>query len=129
MPRDPRRDSLYLTDIVSACRTVRRWIGSYGVEWSDDEILQNAVLRQLMVIGEASACLSEDVRATVPVIPWREIRGFRNQAVRAYFSLDWAIVQEVVDVNLPDLERHALTMLMARYPDVAAEFESREPRL
>ncbi|WP_433351086.1 HepT-like ribonuclease domain-containing protein [Microtetraspora malaysiensis] len=69
----------------------------------------------------------EELEALRPAIA--EIRGFRNQAVRAYFSLDWAIVQEVVDVNLPDLEWHALTMLMARYPDVAAEFESREPRL
>ncbi|GLX02855.1 hypothetical protein Misp02_69410 [Microtetraspora sp. NBRC 16547] len=77
-----------------------------------------------MVVGEASACLSEELRDAIPEIPWRAIRGFRNQAVHAYFSLDWAIVREVVDMNLPDLEQHALAMLRSRFPDVATAFET-----
>ncbi|MCT9934086.1 DUF86 domain-containing protein [Planotetraspora sp. A-T 1434] len=86
-------------------------------------MLRNDVLRQLMVVGEASACLSEELRAEIPEIPWREIRGFRNQAVHAYFSLDWTIVREVVDVNLRDLELHVLALLQTRFPEVATAFD------
>jgi uncharacterized protein with HEPN domain len=88
MPRD-RRESLYLADIVEAARTVARWLSEHGDRWESDDILRNAVLRQLMVIGEAASNLSEELRSTLPEIPWRQIRGFRNHAVHAYFSLDW----------------------------------------
>jgi Ribonuclease HepT-like len=70
---------------------------------NDDDILRNAVLRQLMVVGEAASCLSSEIRDRLPEVPWQEIRGFRNHAVHAYFSLDWSIVWEVAQVNLPDL--------------------------
>jgi uncharacterized protein YutE (UPF0331/DUF86 family) len=53
-------------------------------------------------------------------VPWREIRGFRNHAVHAYFSLDWSIVWEVAQVNLPDLGRRAMALLRTDYPDIAA---------
>ncbi|WP_204018388.1 HepT-like ribonuclease domain-containing protein [Sphaerimonospora thailandensis] len=71
--------------MVEACRTIRRWLDTHGHRWDEDDLLRNAVLRQLMVIGEASACLSEDLRVELPEIPWREIHGFRNHAVHAYF--------------------------------------------
>jgi uncharacterized protein with HEPN domain len=80
MPRDPRREFLYLADIIDSARTVARWLAERGEQWDDDEILRNAVLRQLSVVGEAASCLSDDVRGRLPGIPWREIRGFRNIA-------------------------------------------------
>jgi uncharacterized protein with HEPN domain len=62
MPREARRDYLYLADIVDSARTVARWLAEHDGQWDDDEILRNAVLRQLSVIGEAASSLSEDVR-------------------------------------------------------------------
>lgn len=64
-------------------------------------------------------CLSDELRERLPDVPWHEIRGFRNHAVHAYFSLDWAIVREVADANLPDLERRTLALLRAEFPEVA----------
>ena len=123
MPRDARRDSLYLADIVEAARAVARWLGDHGDRWDDDEILRNAVLRQLTVVGEAASCLSPNTRDRLRDIPWHEIRGFRNHAVHAYFSIDWAIVREVADVNLPDLEHKASALLRAEFPDVAERLD------
>lgn len=123
MPRDPRRDSLYLADIVEASRTIARWIEGRREEWDADEILRNAVLRQLMVVGEAAACLDESIRADLPDIPWRQIRRFRNHAVHAYFSLDWAIVWEVAEADIPALEKGVMHLLSARFPDVAQRLE------
>ena len=67
----------------STARARSRWLAERGEQWDDDEILRNAVLRQLSVVGEAASCLSDDVRGRLPDIPWREIRGFRNIAVHA----------------------------------------------
>ncbi|WP_432765767.1 HepT-like ribonuclease domain-containing protein [Nocardia cyriacigeorgica] len=75
MPREPRSDSLYLADIVIASRTVARWLDQRGAEWDSDDILRNAVLRQLLVVGEASSNLSAEVRDKLPEIPWQHIRG------------------------------------------------------
>jgi hypothetical protein len=55
-------------------------------------------------------------------IPWREIRGFRNIAVHAYFSLDWDVVHEVATVNLPDMAPRVLALLRVEAPDIAAKF-------
>jgi uncharacterized protein with HEPN domain len=120
MPRDPKRDSLYLADIAEAARTVARWIERHGDGWADDEILLNAVLRQLMVVGEAASCLSAETMERLPDIPWKEIRGFRNQAVHAYFSIDWVIVREVAVTNLPELRERAIAFLRTDFPEIAA---------
>ena len=122
MPRDLRRELLYLADIVESARTVARWLADRGEKWNEDEILRNAVLRQLSVVGEAASCLSDDVRGRLPGIPWREIRGFRNIAVHAYFSLDWDVVYEVATVNLPDLTPKVLSLLRVEDPRIAAKF-------
>jgi len=124
MPRDPQRELLYLADIVESARTVARWLAERGAQWDDDEILRNAVLRQLSVVGEAASCLSDDVRRRLPGIPWREIRGFRNIAVHAYFSLDWDVVHEVATVNLPDMAPKVLALLWVEAPTIAAKFGS-----
>lgn len=123
MPRDPRRDSLYLADIVEAARTIARWIQRHGDDWAEDEILLNAVLRQLLVVGEAATSLSAEALDRMPEIPWRNIRGFRNQAVHAYFSMDWSIVREVATTNVPELHDSAMVVLRAEFPQVAAAFE------
>lgn len=124
MPRESRKDALYLADIVESCRTILRWLAERGDQWDDDEILRNAVLRQLSVVGEAASCLSGDVREKVPEIPWREIRGFRNIAVHAYFSVDWSIVREVAEGNLPDMEARVMDLLRAENPNIAARLDS-----
>jgi uncharacterized protein with HEPN domain len=124
MPRDPRREHLYLADIVESARTVERWLAERDGQWNDDEILRNAVLRQLSVVGEAASCLSDDMRGRLADIPWREIRGFRNIAVHAYFSPDWDVVHEVATVNLPDMAPRVLALLRMEAPDIAAKFDT-----
>ena len=101
MPREHKRDSLYLADIVEAARTVSGWLDAHADRWQDDEILHNAVLRQLMVVGEAASCLQRAGARTTPRYPLARGPWLRNHAVHAYFSLDWVIVREVAEVNLP----------------------------
>lgn len=50
------------------------------------------------------------------------MRGFRNIAVHAYFSLDWDVVHEVATVNLPDMAPKVLALLRREDPEIAAKF-------
>ncbi|HEY9721716.1 MAG TPA: HepT-like ribonuclease domain-containing protein [Oscillatoriaceae cyanobacterium] len=69
------------------------------------ELVRSAVLQKLMVIGEATARLSAELKDAHPEIPWRSIVGFRNIAVHAYFSVNWEIVWTAATVESPALAR------------------------
>ncbi len=78
------------------------------------------------MVGEAASCLSDEMRGRLSGIPWREVRGFRNVAVHAYFSLDWDVVHEVATVNLPAMAPQVLAVLRAEDPEIAATFGTKD---
>lgn len=63
----------------------------------------DAVVRNFIVIGEASSHLPEDFIQEHPDFPWREMRDMRNIAVHEYFGVDNLIVWETLQNNLPPL--------------------------
>jgi uncharacterized protein with HEPN domain len=67
--------------------------------------VQDGVVRQLEIIGEASRNLSSDLRDQQPEIPWRQIIGLRNRVVHAYFELNLTIIWEVVQNDLPSMKQ------------------------
>lgn len=76
-------------------------------------LVQDAVIRNLQTLTESSQRLSEDIKATEPQVPWRELAGFRNVIVHGYLGIDLAAVWLVVDQDLPPLAA-ALTRMVAR---------------
>ncbi len=111
-----RSDHLYLADILDAIEAIERFTA--GIDESRflaDDLIQSAVLQKLSVIGEAAARLTETTRAQAPEVAWKEIIGFRNTAVHAYFSVDWRIVFTTVIDDLPLLKGN-----------IAAQFEQGE---
>jgi uncharacterized protein with HEPN domain len=101
-----RTDALYLADIGDAIDAIERFTaGIDEARFLSDELIQSAVLQKLSVIGEAAARLSDATRDALPDIAWKEIIGFRNIAVHAYFSVDWRIVFVTVADDLPALKR------------------------
>jgi uncharacterized protein with HEPN domain len=76
------RDDAYFLDILIAARKVLRYTA--GVSWEDftgDNVLQDAVMRNLQIIGEAARKVSDESRAAHPGIPWTDIIGMRNRLV------------------------------------------------
>jgi uncharacterized protein with HEPN domain len=101
-----RSDALYLEDILDAIEAIERFVTGFDeARFLADELVQSAVLQKLSIIGEAAAKLSDATRDRLPEIPWKEIIGFRNIAVHAYFSVDWRIVFVTVADDLPMLKR------------------------
>ena len=81
-----------------------------------DSLIFDAVRIRLLEIGEAVKALPDDLLATQPSIPWRQIVRMRDHLAHRYFDTAHAILQATVDEDLPDLER-AVRALAQSLPD------------
>ena len=86
-----------------AHRTVRYCAGLDRAQFETNQLMQDAVLRNIELIGEAATRIPEDVKLDHPEIPWREIIARRNQLIHAYLGVDLDVVWDVVQVELPQL--------------------------
>lgn len=100
MSRDVR---VYLLDILERCERIARYVEGFDeARWSKDERTQDAVLRNLEVIGEAVKRLPADLRRRAPEIPWQDIAGLRDILIHEYEGVDFAIVW---DIEVPALQQ------------------------
>ncbi len=88
--------------------TAARRIIEYAHNHNDQSFLSNhrdqdAILRQLTIIGEAAKRISAELRGAHPGIPWRRIAGFRDVVVHDYFHVDLDEVWRIVQNDVPDL--------------------------
>ena len=63
----------------------------------------DALLYEIVVLGEAARRLSPETRAAHPDVPWREIIGMRNRLIHGYAAVDRDIIWTVVTEDLPSL--------------------------
>lgn len=82
---------------------IERYIKSLSYdEFTQNEIVIDAVIRNLEVIGEASTNIPEDVRKKYPAVPWKRMIGLRNIMIHGYFGIDLGIIWEIITRNLPE---------------------------
>jgi uncharacterized protein with HEPN domain len=80
---------------------------------------QDAVIRQLEIIGEATKRLSADLRAQHMRVPWRRIAGLRDVLVHDYMGVDLWAVWEVTQRDLPILKRE-VQQILSKFDDRAS---------
>jgi uncharacterized protein with HEPN domain len=104
------RDRQRLADIQAAIDAIRSHLQRGGLS---DGLVFDAVRIRLLEIGEAVKALPDDLLATQPSIPWRQIARMRDHLAHRYFDTAHAILQATVDDDLPDLERAVRTLLQS----------------
>ena len=98
-------ESVYLRHILDAFVQIEFYMDDVShEEFLQNRLLQDGVIRQLEVMGEAARNLSDDLRNEYPQIPWRQMIGLRNRMAHAYFNVDLQIVWEIVRGDIPDLK-------------------------
>ncbi|HEY3865780.1 MAG TPA: HepT-like ribonuclease domain-containing protein, partial [Solirubrobacteraceae bacterium] len=80
---------------------------------------QDAVIRNIEIIGQAVKGISDDTCALEPAVPWRQIAGMRDKLIHEYFGVDLVLVWDVVERELPVL-RPQLERLSQRLADQAS---------
>lgn len=100
----PQRDKLYLAHIAEAIQRTIAYTADLSYEqFLGDTMVQDAVLRNFQVIGEATKKLSTAIRHTHPDLPWREMAGMRDKIVHEYFGINLQIVWDVAHQDMPRL--------------------------
>lgn len=97
------RDRDALEVFLKAIRRVRGFPIPDRETFFSSDYLQDAVIRNLEIIGEATKRLSDDYRNEHPGIPWRQIAGMRDVLIHAYYQVDLEEVWITYNEQLPEL--------------------------
>jgi uncharacterized protein with HEPN domain len=74
-------------------------------------MVQDAVVRNLEIVGEAAKRVSPDLRKQAPGVHWREMAGMRDKLVHDYFGVDLDLVWDVVAAELPAARTRIVQLL------------------
>jgi uncharacterized protein with HEPN domain len=98
------RDDAYLLDMLLAARKVMKYARGVDFErFKQDEILQDAIMRRIQIIGEAARKVSPEFKEDHPEISWYEIVGMRNKLIHEYFRIIPEKVWEALVKDIPVL--------------------------
>jgi uncharacterized protein with HEPN domain len=100
-----RESKLYLTDILEAIEAIEGYVADIDFDkFVSDRKTYAATIRELEIIGEASAQLPDDFKLLHTDIPWRVMKDFRNVLSHHYFGVNFEIVWDVVHQKLPPIK-------------------------
>ena len=99
-----RRSQLRVQDILDAIDRIASYVAGMDYEhFLTDRKTQDAVTRNIEIIGEAARALPEDFKERHADVPWSEIVAMRNVIVHQYFGILPEVVWDVVKNELPVL--------------------------
>jgi uncharacterized protein with HEPN domain len=99
-----RRDSDFLADILEAIRRAGAYVDDMDYEaFVEDTKTQDAVIRTIEIIGEATKRLSTELRDAHTDIPWKSMAGMRDKLIHDYFGVNIDIVWQIAVSELPGL--------------------------
>jgi uncharacterized protein with HEPN domain len=104
-------DTVYLKHMNDSIDKIIRYAGELDQnEFLKDEMVQDAVIRQIEIVGEASKRLSPGFKDTHPEIPWKDIVGMRNKLIHDYMGVDIDAVWDTIGKDIGFLKRQIEAM-------------------
>ena len=100
-----RSERLYLTDIRDAIDRILDYTSKERGDFIAGPRTQDAVGRDIEIIGEATRGVSDATRSAHPEIPWRDMADMRNKVIHDYFRTDLEVVWDVVTNDLRPLRQ------------------------
>jgi uncharacterized protein with HEPN domain len=105
------KDRLYLESIRDCLERIAEYTDPGEQAFLASRLIQDGVIRNLEVIGEATKNLSSELREANPNIPWRQIAGMRDVLIHDYLKVNLSRVWRTVITDLPPL-RDTITRLL-----------------
>ncbi|MGA9350156.1 MAG: DUF86 domain-containing protein [Anaerolineae bacterium] len=107
-----KNDAVYLHHILDAINRIEQYLAGVSYDrFLQDVLLQDGVVRQMEIIGEAARNVSKDLQNAHPELPWGKMIGVRNILTHAYFRVDLFIVWDTAQSDLPRLKQQIEQLL------------------
>ena len=105
------KDRLYLESIRECLERIAEYTSGGEQDFLTSRLIQDGVVRNLEVIGEATKNLSNELREANPSIPWRQIAGMRDVLIHDYLKVNLSRVWLTVSTDLPQLRATVMRLL------------------
>jgi len=98
-------DEVYIRHILDAIEKIEEYTENISEpDFMDNSLIQDGVVRQIEIIGEAAKQVSKETKDEHPKIQWEDIAGMRDNLIHKYFSVDLEKVLETVEKDIPGLK-------------------------
>jgi uncharacterized protein with HEPN domain len=98
-------DKIYIEHILQSIDRIEAYLsGKDHQSFSDDFMTQDAVVRQLEIIGEATKRISKGLRNLNPLVPWSDMAGMRDILIHDYIDVDIDIVWKTASESIIKLK-------------------------
>ncbi len=98
------RDKQFIFDMLDSAELALGYLQKVSKQdFLTNTLIQDAIIRRLLVIAEAARRISEETKQNNPQISWVEIKGMRNRLVHEYDDIDLEIVWEALEKDIPNL--------------------------
>lgn len=109
---------VFLDDIVEVLSKIELYTQSLAADsFSQNDVVVDAVIRNLEILGEAANNLPEEITQRHPEIPWAQMVGLRNLLIHEYFGIDTSIIWAIVSEDLPGLKEKVQNLLNELEPN------------
>ena len=108
MKKDPR---VYLAQILECIERIEKYTEAGREAFLSQRIVQDAVVRNFEIIGEAAKRVPKEYRDQHPDIPWRNLAAFRDVLIHQYEGVDMSQVWQVIESQMPSVKAAITTIL------------------
>jgi uncharacterized protein with HEPN domain len=108
MKKDPR---VYLVQILERAERILHFTEAGRAAFFASPLIQDAVIRNFEIIGEAAKRVPEEFRRAYPSIPWKGLSGLRDVLIHQYEGVNLEEVWRIIERNLPELKRTISSVL------------------
>lgn len=104
-------DEVYLRHILDALDRIAAYTKSGRKEFMEDPMIQDATVRNLEIVGEATKNISREFRDRHPEVSWARMAGMRDVLIHNYMGVDLVIVWDVVENRVSSLRSQIFSLL------------------
>jgi len=107
-----RNNEIRLHHIIRRIDKIQAYIDDIDQDaFEQNEMLQDAIIKNLEIIGEAATKITKELKSAHNHIPWKQIESLRHHLVHDYYQVDLVIVWNTINNRLPDLRQEVQAIL------------------